>query len=163
MPAGLARDDLPENALRPSVALTERVKDVEVVVADAQTLHEFPTAEALKKIVTAKHLLGVVHPYAEQLQRLEGKPLALAHVDGSYLPRPVVHVLEEEPVYAAKLFQRPLRRWEILSQNGGAGGAEIVLRSRQRILVRGAHKVPQHVRSWNQVGIEDTRHRHSNP
>ena len=78
-------------------------------------------------------------------------------------PRRVVHVLEEEPVYAAKLFQRPFRRWEILSQNGGAGGAEIVLRSRQRILVRGAHKVPQHVRSWNQVGIEDTRHRHSNP
>lgn len=78
-------------------------------------------------------------------------------------PRPVVHVLEEEPVYAAKLFQRSLRRREVFSQNGGAGGAEIVLRSRQRILVRDAHKVPQHVRSRNQVGIEDTRHRHSNP
>lgn len=134
MPAGLPRDDLPENALRPSVALTERVKDVEVVVADAQTLYEFVMAETLEKIVGAKHLLGVANPHAEQLQWLEGKSLALAHVDGSYLPRPVVHVLEEEPVYAAKLFQRPLRRWEILSQNGGAGGAEIVLRSRRASL-----------------------------
>ena len=66
-------------------------------------------------------------------------------------------------MYAAKLFQRPFRRREILSQNGGTGGAEIVLRSRQRILVRGAHKVPQHVRSRNQVGIEDTLHHHSSP
>lgn len=55
MPAGLARDDLPENALRPPVALTERVKDVEVVVADAQTLHEFFMTEVFEKIVTAKH------------------------------------------------------------------------------------------------------------
>lgn len=62
MPAGLARDDLPENALRPSVALTERVKDVEVVVADAQTLYEFVMAETLEKIVGAKHLLGVANP-----------------------------------------------------------------------------------------------------
>ena len=53
MPAGLARDDLPENALRPSVALTERVKDVEVVVADAQTLYEFVMAETFEKIVGA--------------------------------------------------------------------------------------------------------------
>ena len=120
-------------------------------------------AETFEKIVGAKHLLGVANPYAEQLQWLEGKPLALTHVDGSHLPRPVVHVPEEEPVYAAKLFQRPFRRREVLSQNGGAGGAEIVLRGRQRILVRGAHKVPQHVRSRNQVGIEDTLHRHSSP
>ena len=139
------------------------MKDVEVVVADAQTLYEFVMAGTFEKIVGAKHLLGVANPYAEQLQWLEGKPLALAHVDGSYLPRPVVHVPEEEPVYAAKLFQRPFRRREVLSQNGGAGGAEIVLRSRQRILVRGTHKVPQHVRSRNQVGIEDTLHHHSSP
>ena len=85
MPAGLARDDLPENALRPSVALTERVKDVEVVVADAQTLYEFVMAETFEKIVGAKHLLGVANPYAEQLQWLEGKPLALAHVDLSLI------------------------------------------------------------------------------
>lgn len=50
MPTGLARDDLPENALRPSVALAEWVEDVEVVVADAQTPYEFFPAEALRRL-----------------------------------------------------------------------------------------------------------------
>lgn len=107
LPSGVLSELGQEHALGATVAFTEGVQVVELVVVVGQALDEGLALEPGKEPVGLElvvDVLGGPSDSGDGEERL-GVGSGLAYVDGAHLAGPVVDVLEYVPVYLAKFIE----------------------------------------------------------
>ncbi len=154
IPSGLTRQRKPEHPLRPAVALPKRMYRVERREMLSDPHDETVPIEAVEKPLSPQSIRRMRRDLLDAVEVDKRLASGLRHVDLAELPSPRKHVLEQMPVYRAKVAQRALHLWRALGQLREAHRNKPALSTRQLLPGARAKTVPQEPRRRIDVRVD---------